>query len=355
MESTAGSAQPDRRSQPHGVVGVQGAREAVSGDDPRGVRLPVAVDVSSTVGGDAPCAMRGWVRVPSPERARARPVVLACLAGGSCSTDYFDLTVDGHADTSMAAYLAARGFAVAALDHPGVGASDPVADVFALTPTVVAAAHARAWREVIGGIEGLDGAPFVVGVGHSMGGMLATVAQARHRPFDALVGLGHGGDGLPEHLEREELELAHRPLEEVEAEIVARARRRFAVPSPIERRRAPPNSFFAPDVPFAIRRAFAAQQAQLLYTCGLTSMIPGSTDREKAAIDVPLFLGFGDQDLTRDFAGSVAKYTGCRDATLYVLSDAAHCHNQARTRVRLWDRLARWIEVIVDRADCDPG
>jgi pimeloyl-ACP methyl ester carboxylesterase len=179
-----------------------------------------------------------------------------------------------------------------------------------------------------------------------MGGMLSTVLQAWHRPFDALLGLGHGGDGLPAFLNADELALAGRRLDETETSIIECARRRFASPTRIDDRRAEPNSFFAPDVPRAVKVAFASQRVQLLYTCGLTSMIPGSTDAEKAAIDVPLFLAYGDGDLTDNYAGGLARFTGTTDATLFVLRDSAHCHNQASTREVLWDRMARWAQSV---------
>lgn len=72
-------------------------------------------------------------------------------------------------------------------------------------------------------------------------------------------------------------------------------------------------------------------------------MIPGATDTEKASIDVPLFLAFGEYDLTGDYLESLARYRSVTDATLFVLRDSAHCHNQAVTRTLLWDRLVGWI------------
>ena len=91
-----------------------------------------------------------------------------------------------------------------------------------------------------------------------------------------------------------------------------------------------------------MRAAFVAQQTDLIFSCGLTSMLPFATDRDKAAITVPVFLGFGEHDLTQDFAGSVGRYGSSNDITLYVLPGSAHCHNQSALRTDLWDRLAHW-------------
>jgi alpha-beta hydrolase superfamily lysophospholipase len=319
-------------------------------------RTRLEVDVSAIVpfGGEA--IVRGWVRAPTAVFPERRPVVLVCFPGGSCTTGYFDLDVPEHAGYSMAEYFVDRGVVVAAFDHLGIGDSSAVDDIFAVTAWLAAEADDIATRVLLDGLRtgtlvpGLAAMPdlFAIGVGHSMGGMLSTVQQARHRTYDALIGLGHGGDGLPSFLTPDELALADRPLAETDASIVECARVRFATPSRIDDRRAEPNSFFAPDVPMAVKAAFARQRGQLLYTCGLTSMIPGSTDAEKEAVDVPLLLAYGDGDLTRNFNGAFARYANATDATLFVLHDSAHCHNQATTRALLWDRMDRWIHSIVD-------
>jgi pimeloyl-ACP methyl ester carboxylesterase len=313
--------------------------------------------------------MRGWVigrpgdgagswrRPPRPPSAET---VFYCLAGGRCSTSYFDFHVDGHPGYSMAEYLAGRGCVVISLDHPGIGSSTPVDDIYALTPSLVAAAHDLAVRDIAVRLEeGLlapDLGPVavskLVGLGHSMGGMIAVVQQARHSSFDALAVLGHGGDGLPTLLTERERAVVNGPFETLEHRIADLAREK-ALPESARAesaraenasrpRRLRPGSFFASDVPRSVRDAFVAQQTELLHTCGLTSMISGATDRDKAAIDVPVFLAFGDQDLTSDYRSGLSRYSSVRDSTLVTVAPSGHCHNQSSSRTRLWDRLERW-------------
>jgi len=174
-----------------------------------------------------------------------------------------------------------------------------------------------------------------------MGGMIATVQQARHRSFDALAVLGHGGDGLPQFISA-----ADRPIGDALHDLLPALAWAHVATPPGGDRRLPSNSFFLADVPTAIRDAFVAQQCELLHSCGMASLIPGSTDAEKAVIDVPVFLGFGDRDLTNDYIGSLARYRSATDATLFVLPDSAHCHNQAVTRALLWDRIIGWISSV---------
>jgi pimeloyl-ACP methyl ester carboxylesterase len=314
------------------------------------VSWPLEFDVSAVAPSGA-ARLGGWVCAPAQFDPSRPAVVLACLAGGTCSTRYFDLDAEDVPDSSMARYLAARGFVVMAFDHLGLGLSTAVDDIFLVTPSVAAAAQDCAVRTAFAELRAGTLAPGLppmgefrmVGVGHSMGGMIVGVQQARHATFDAVAVLGHGGDGLPDVLTPHELALdVERPYPLVEADITALARTRFGSDSTVEGRRAVPGSFMLADVPDAVRRAFVAQQVPLAFACGLTSMIPGATDEAKAAISVPVFLAFGDHDLTANYFGSLARYRAGTDATLFVLPGSAHCHNQATTRTLLWDRFAAW-------------
>jgi pimeloyl-ACP methyl ester carboxylesterase len=310
----------------------------------------VAVDVSDLVPFPGSFALKGWVRAPSLLTSQP-PIALFCLPGGRCSTGYFDLQIEGYADYSMADYLAARGFIVVAFDHLGVGQSSTVDDIFLVTPGLASAVNDRAHRTVAQGlmagtvVPGLDPIPELVpiGVGHSMGGMLLDVQQARHTTFAATAGLGHG-PGLPSVLTDEELRVAEQGA--VTDDVVTLARKRFSASAPPGPSRPPPGSFLPPDLPEAVRAAFVAQQTDLLFSCGLTSMLPGATDSEKAAITAPVFLAFGEYDLTRDFMGTASLFSAARDLTIFVVPGAAHCHNQSARRTVLWDRLGHWARTV---------
>jgi pimeloyl-ACP methyl ester carboxylesterase len=319
-------------------------------------RTTIEVDVSAVVPFAARHRVRGWVFLPDAAPDPGSTVgVACCLAGGTCSTDYFDLHVDGLAHYSMAEHLASSGVVTIALDHLGVGRSDRVDDIFLVTPQLASAINDFAFRAVLHGLRDgpWGGVPLVaVAVGHSMGGMLATVQQARHQTFDGLVVLGHGGDGLPAVLTEEERAISG-TLDEATPAIIAAARTRFAQPPPVEQRGLVPGSFLADDVPDPVRRAFVAQQTGLLYTCGLTSMIPDITDGEKAGIDVPVLVAFGDHDLTNAYERAAARYPASRDVELYVLPGSAHCHNQASSRTRLWHRIVDWMETLATPSATD--
>ena len=315
---------------------------------------PLEVEVGSDAGLGSGVIMRGWIRGPDVPEPRA-PVVY-CLAGGMCSTGYFDLHIAGHDGYSMAEHLAANGIVVVALDHPGVGASDPVEDLFTITPTILAAAHAVAVRQVVGRLaQGTlvpgwraPSRPFVVGLGHSMGAMIAGVVQARHQSFDALALLGHG-TGLPALLTDDERAVSGPDLRSMEDRIAQLARLRFESTSG-RRRRAATGSFFTDDVTSDVRAGFRSQMVPLLYTCGLTSMIPGATGAEKARVEAPTFFAFGDHDLTDDYVGAIAQYPSLTDVAMLILSPSGHCHNQSLNRRHLGDRLLAWTATVAPSA-----
>jgi alpha-beta hydrolase superfamily lysophospholipase len=313
-------------------------------------RTAIEVDVSTVVPFPGRHLVRGWVVTPDdPPEPGSTVTVVCCLAGGTCSTEYFDLHVEGHPGYSMAEHFASAGVVTIALDHLGVGTSDRVDDIFLVTPQVASAVNDYAFRVALERLPGPWGAArlVVVGVGHSMGGMLVTVQQARHASFDAVVVLGHGGDGLPAVLTDAERTITG-TLEDATPTIIEAARTRFAQPPPVERRGLVPGSFLADDVPAAVRRAFVAQQTSLLYTCGLTSMIPNITDNEKARIEVPVIVCFGDHDLTDAYESAAARYRGSRSISLFVLPDSAHCHHQASKRTLLWDRILEWMPAALE-------
>ena len=67
-------------------------------------------------------------------------------------------------------------------------------------------------------------------------------------------------------------------------------------------------------------------------------MIPGASAPELAAVDVPVFLGVGDRDITGEARRIPGQFPPAADITLYVLEESGHNHNVAPTRQVLWER-----------------
>ena len=313
------------------------------------LRSAVEVDVSDVVPFPGRHVVRGVVLAPAiPTPSDSQPLVWCCLPGGNCTSDYFDLHVDGD-DTSysMAAHLADAGGVVLALDHLGTGASSPVDDSFLVTPELLALANHTAFTALLERLQkgtlvsGLEPvvAPIPIGVGHSMGAMITIIGQARLEPTPRWPNLGGGGAGLPDYL--------HDPQwvtwdqAQLRASLVELARRQFNGATP-DGDRGRPGIFHADDVPTSVLHAFRAQLTASLPSSALASILPRFSDPERGEIAVPLFLGFGEHDLSQVPHDAVRSFRSSSDITLFVLAGSGHCHNQAGNRRRLWDRMVAW-------------
>jgi pimeloyl-ACP methyl ester carboxylesterase len=249
------------------------------------------------------------------------------------SRGYFDLQAPPSVGNfSMVRHLVDRGFVVVTLDPPGVGESDVPDDGYTLTPAVVADVNAHALDQVLQ--EWPDA--FRIGVGHSAGGLLTVVQQARHRTHHALglFGFGRGG--------HEQFRLTPEEREQAGG-IVELTRQRFGDPLPGGGSTATsPFLLGGMEVPREALASLGSVKTRLLGVVGLTSMIPGSVDAELAAVDVPVFLGLGEHDIAGDPHAIPGCFTRCEDFTLFVVPGTGHNHNVAPRRELLWDRFARW-------------
>ncbi len=292
-----------------------------------------------------------------PDRSAGAPrALLICWPGGSYGRAYWDMHVPGHSGYSFADHMRYRGYLVLAADHLGVGASSKPADgdrVDFESVSAGAAAFVGQVRALLAaGAPELGGTPLpdipIVGVGHSLGACLTAVTQARHRCYDAvaLLGFTHG---------RKDTAVSAVGATEIDSDADADARRRTAV----EQARA----FFAdtwddvyglaprepnhawlhrPDVPDEVIAADDAHAERWPRQCYVQALTAGYSAEFAARIDCSIFLGFGDHDVPPSPHDDVGFYTGSPDVTLYVLPNAAHCHNFASTRTQLWDRIGLW-------------
>lgn len=155
------------------------------------------MDVSEAAGLGEPARLRVTVALPDPSTLAATPLVCFALPGGGYGRRYFTFDMPGSSGGGQAGWLAQRGWIFAAIDHLGTGESSLPDPRKLLYHNVSAASHA-AVRTVLDRLTAGTLAPefpaipssVALGIGHSMGGCLTVVQQARHNSYDGIAVLG---------------------------------------------------------------------------------------------------------------------------------------------------------------------
>lgn len=287
-----------------------------------------------------------------PAMLPADPLVLFCIPGGGMSRGYFALQdPQGNGEEtrhfSFAQAMAEQGHIVILIDPVGVGGSSRPSDGFLLTSELLAefnhhfVAKASALLRSGDLVPGLEPLPnfHAIGIGHSAGAMLVAMQQARYRDFAALVMLCFGTAGMPEFLDEEHRNAlaagtaGDRPIAEF-------ARRRFGgagyVDIPVTGKDSPAS------------RALAAVQDHVLANIAVHAMTPGNIAPEIAALDVSVFIGVGERDITGPAQLMAGDYENCPHLTLQVVKGAGHHPFTTPDAALLHRRIANWLNAIAE-------
>jgi pimeloyl-ACP methyl ester carboxylesterase len=289
---------------------------------------PLRFDVGQAVGvaGQSVAAWLFLPRTPPPGDA----VVAMLLHGGTYDKRYWHPSVPDAESYSFATHLASRGVITLVPDHLGMGESTRPANVEVLTPETVAAAHhavitqaTQALRtgELIVGLAPIE-VSRVVGMGHSMGGMLTLVQQSKFHSYDRVAILGWSARELTVHRTADHF-LVYEDWRVINRKLVTRL-------------------FHWEDVPQTVIDADDDAVAPTPRTIEDACFRPGVTSVCAAQIETPVFIGLGERDVSPDPYGEPGFYRRSHDVTLYVLAKSAHCHNFASGREQLWSRLSEW-------------
>ncbi|MDJ0849079.1 MAG: alpha/beta fold hydrolase [Myxococcota bacterium] len=322
-----------------------GPAPAVEAAERRELRL----DVSATLAEAGPLEIAATLVLPGRGAPRA---VLACLPGGFLSRRYYDLEVDGDRRFSFAEHMAGLGWATLALDHLGVGESSRPDDGWRLDVEAIARANQTALEAVLGRFASEAGSrPRTVGVGHSMGSCLSVVQQASHGPHEALVLFSFTTAGLRPFLQGRELDLADDP-DAARANVTELARERFASPYPPAADDAEAGTraaFGVGTAPPEAERALHAAATNLLAIPGLLAMLPAGYRPWADEVRVPTFVAVGDHDL-HGLDRVPAMLPKAPEVETFTLDDCWHCHHVANGRERLWNRVAGWLDGVIESA-----
>lgn len=275
------------------------------------------------------------------------PRVLVCWPGGSYGRDYWDIRLPGRSGYSFAEHMTARGFVVIAADPLGVGDSGRPEDGTLCTYDALADAAHGAVQLIRGRLN--DGtlvadlpplvAPHIVGVGHSMGGGLVVVQQARWGSYDAIGVLGytHGAKAraVPSG---DDAALRATAVEQAKGFWGDQWDARYGIVD-----KAPHQDWLnGPDAPADLVAADNANAVIWAAEPYIDALHVGYTAAYAARVTAPVLIAFGEFDIAEQPRDEAAFYERSNDITLFVLADSYHCHNFQEGRATLWDRLGAW-------------
>lgn len=277
-------------------------------------------------------------RVFEPDNV-ASGSVFFCLPGGGVTKDVFDLgTYDG-VDFSFISRMTELGHKLITMDHPGTGSNPlPISHPF-LKPREAANYEAQALNHFLKQL-GLMSEP-LIGVGHSMGGMMTILTQGRHRPFDAICLFGSSAGGLDWALDdHEKTYIGHE--KKIKADIEDLVIRKFKMA-------------FTPSMggPSGKSITFGGSSEKLnqrlreigteLYAAGgMMGMIRGSMISEVEAITCPVFFAFGDHDIGVPPDDAPKDFIHAQSTKLLVLENTGHNSFAFPSIETLCDRLDYW-------------
>jgi pimeloyl-ACP methyl ester carboxylesterase len=282
-------------------------------------------------------------RIFTPDAAAAAelpaPIWVVAMPGGAASWRYFDMRVPGYPDDaySYAAFMAARGVGTVAIDTLGIGESEFPYDVSELTLEAIAAANHQAGEYVRHALQ--DGtlvdlldpveAPFVAGLGHSGGSGATIVQQSLHATYDGVALFGMPADDFKMYGDGQAT--AHDVMHPNERGLLVMDER------PLASRLAG----FYPDTPAEVTEAFLGM---LPVPPSMTAFTRNGTLAQHAkAIECPVLIGFGEQDLAGSPLLEASRYPNSIDSTVYIQPKARHNHFASSTRVEVWTMIYNWL------------
>jgi pimeloyl-ACP methyl ester carboxylesterase len=280
-----------------------------------------------------------WLFFPDdPSKLGARPVTMTLLAGGSYDKRYHHAIIPGRSGYSAAEHLANLGTIVLLADHLGVGESTKAPDQKKATRNVVALANHAAVLQFHTRLANGDLHPALpaftdvvrIGGGHSMGAMQTVIQQAAHRSYDAIMFLGYTTQGVNFYMEGKRVRAADYLPQGKYPDYATNDRA------------AQHHNFHWGDVPADVIAADDALAVETPTSIGLDSIRTDIVKPDAARIDVPVFFGHGERDVSPDPRAEANFFPLCRDFTLFILPHSAHCQTFASTRHLFWNRMHHW-------------
>lgn len=257
-------------------------------------------------------------------------ITLFCLPGGGLTKDYFDLS-PGY---SFVRRMTELGYSVITMDHPGIATNDLPSDHPFYTPR-------RAADYLNQALISWDIKPPIIGIGHSMGGMIIMLMQGNQSPFKGLALFGSSAGGLDWGLSEDEKQYINDE---------ARFARDLEVLSlvkfgaPFTRAGGGPSgeSIVFGGETNELNARLREISCEMHSPSAMMSMMRGSFRTEVQAIEVPIFFAFGDHDIGIPPKSAPADFINAPSAELIVLKTTGHNHFAFKSIDTLCKKLDYW-------------
>lgn len=256
--------------------------------------------------------------------------VLFCLPGGGLTKDYFDLAPN----FSFINRMTDLGYSVITMDHPGIATNAFAAAHPYYTPQKSADYLSQALASWVNDVP-------IIGIGHSMGGMMIMLMQGNHSPFKALGLFGSSAGGLDWGLSEDEKKYIN-DEESFARDLEALSLAKFG--RPFTRAGGGPSG---ESIVFGGETAELTKRLQDI-SCemhspsAMMSMMRGSFRTEVVAINVPLFFAFGDHDIGIPPKEAPKDFINTPSTELVVLENTGHNHFAFKSIETLCEKLDYW-------------
>lgn len=288
-------------------------------------------ELTATLNGITFCARHFGASGPS------KNITLFCLPGGGASRDYFDLAQD----YSFARRMTKRGYDVITMDHPGTATNSLPGGGPFLTPRRSAEYIGVCLAQFLGAPE--FSGKTLIGIGHSMGGMMITLTQAQTGIFSALALFGSSAGGLEWGLDDHEKPYIGKP-EAFDRDLEVLTLRKFKMPFPPGMGGPSGKSITFGGENEAVTKRLRETSCELFAAGGMMSMTRGSFKTEVEAIDVPMFFAFGDHDIGIPPQDAPKDYINAASTDLVVLENTGHNSFAFKTLAVLCEKLDDWLQ-----------
>ena len=321
----------------------------------RMTEVDVTAALPAGAGGGEPVTIAVTV-IADPAKLAPAPVVVFAISGGTYHRRYWDLQPPGRRGYSQAEWMADRCVVFVASDYLGGGDSSRPPDGDFMTLEVASDAAHSVYEQVRAQLEAgtLDGQldpvgdATYVGIGQSLGGFITMIQQGKYADYAGVAILGaspilianiphhRGLDGVSEQDRR-------RMIMEDNAKTSGLAELPMYHGASRDTLR---DIFHVKGVPDdLVRYDEEACHTLISRVTGVDGMTPGYAKPFAEVIESPVFLGWGDVDVSAAPHVEPSAYPRSRHVTLSVVEEMAHMHNFADTRESLWEDLLAWLDV----------